>query len=375
MWFVKALLGAIGLVALADAAKHQLIVGTFSTYYLYTVEYDDVAETLELLRTTPTDAGSAWLALSHDKKNLYGTDWNANEASFVSYSLLDAETIIFENRVTGDPDCRGGKSIFVAAYPKAPYSVYGNYFYGDAKCGIVMSVDDSGTLSSAVQSYKYDDGSAVHGVSFSSDLKYLYSADDGGNSVWIHSINENDGSLNFEWRVNMPDNGADPRHMVTHPKGGYAYTVFEGTSKVAQFLKSDLGKLYLLDQTYPLIKDGDQASDFWADEVALSANNIYLWASNRAHDTSRKGYISAITVNDEGVLGNQLFLTETTSSGGFANAVSPSPFDDNIVAITDNSTGFVEMWKMNDDKSGAKVIAHLDINDGGGCCANAVWYS
>ncbi|KAI1408030.1 hypothetical protein F5Y13DRAFT_173407 [Hypoxylon sp. FL1857] len=255
------------------------------------------------------------------------------------------------------------------------YRVYGNYFYGNAKCGTVMSVYDNGTLRDVIQGYEYGDGSAVHGVSFSNDFRYLYSADDGGNAIWVHSINPSDGTLTFQSRLDMSDKGSDPRHVVAHPDGQYVYTVLEGTSQVAQFQTNDPHKLYPLQVSYPLISTGDKAADYWADEVALSANSKYLWASNRAHDAGRKGYISAIEVQDSGYLGKQFFLVETTNSGGFANAVTPSPFDDAIVAITDNSTGFIEVWKMDDDKAGAKAVAHLDINDRGGCCANAVWYS
>ncbi|KAI1770459.1 carboxy-cis,cis-muconate cyclase [Hypoxylon cercidicola] len=375
MLYHRGLLTAASFMALAEAAKHQLIIGTFSTNFLYTAEYDDVAQTLELIKTTPTNAASSWISLSHDKKNLYGTDWNALTPSFVSYSVKDASTIDYEARVEGSSDCTGKKSIFIDASPTAPYAVYGNYFYGNAKCGTVMSVHDNGTLHSVLQGYEYDDGSAVHGVSFSSDSQYLYSADDGGNSLWVHQINQADGSLEYISRMTWPIDGAGPRHVVTHPAGGYVYTVLEGSSQVAMCMTSELNNLYPMQQIFPLIKDGDQASDFWADEVALSATNKYLWASNRAYDPSRKGYISAMEVGEDGALVKQYFLTETTNSGGYANAVTPSPFDDTLVAITDNSTGFIEMWKMNDDKTGANVVAHLDINDAGGCCANAVWYS
>lgn len=64
MRFLQALFTAIGLIVLAEAAKHHLIVGTFSTNFLYTVEYDDAAETLKLVKNTTTNAGSAWIALS-----------------------------------------------------------------------------------------------------------------------------------------------------------------------------------------------------------------------------------------------------------------------------------------------------------------------
>ncbi|KAI1101572.1 hypothetical protein F4804DRAFT_335132 [Jackrogersella minutella] len=375
MRFVNTLLAGVGFACLASAAKHQLIIGTFSTNFLYTVEYDDATHALDLIHKTPTDAASSWISLSHDKKNLYGTDWNAEKPSFISYSVKDAQTIEYQARLYGDGDCLGKKSIFITPSLQPPYAVYGNYFYGDAKCGSVMSVDESGTLQSVVQGYEYADGSAVHGVSFSNDSRYLYSADDGGNSLWMHRIDSTDGHLEYESRLDMPVENMDPRHVVTHPAGEIIYAVLEGTSQVAQCMTSTLPKLYLLKDTHSLIKDGDNAADFWADEVALSATNKYLWASNRARDEDRKGYISAIEIKDGGELGKQYFLTETTNSGGFANAVAPSQFDDAIVALTDNSTGFIEIWKMDDGQGGAQAVAHLDINDGSGCCANAVWYS
>ncbi|KAI1394466.1 Lactonase, 7-bladed beta-propeller-domain-containing protein [Hypoxylon trugodes] len=375
MRVLEALIFAVGLIVLAEATKHQLIIGTFSTNFLYTIAYDDQDQSLQLIHKTPTNAASSWISLSHDKKNLYGTDWNSESPSFVSYSVKDAQTIQYQNRLAGDANCANSKSIFVTSSPQAPYVVYGNYFYSNAQCGTVMSVDASGSLQSVIQNYNYSDGSAVHGVSFSNDFKFLYSADDGGNSIWVHDINS-DGTLDFKQRFEMPVNHSDPRHIVAHPAGEYAYAVWEGTSGVGMYYASpDTSDLYLMRPSFSLITDDDIASDFWADEVALSANNKYLWASNRARDVQRKGYISAIAVDGEGHLNRQLFLVQTTNSGGFANAVSPSPFDDRIVALTDNSTGFVEVWKMDDNEAGAKAIAHLDIGDGGGCCANAVWYS
>lgn len=79
-----------------------------------------------------------------------------------------------------------------------------------------------------------------------------------------------------------------------------------------------------------------------------------------------------MALNDDGSVNKQNFLTPTTSSGGSANAVTPSDFGDQFVAITDSSAGFVEIWEMGDDGASADVVAHLDLNDGG-CCANAVW--
>lgn len=106
----------------------------------------------------------------------------------------------------------------------------------------------------------------------------------------------------------------------------------------------------------------------------MSTSGNYLWATSRARPTTDKGYISVFSLGSDGAIIDQLFLSPTTSSGGSANAVTPSEFSDKYVALTDSATGWVEIWALADDGSTASAVAHLDIVDGG-CCANAVWYS
>ena len=75
----------------------------------------------------------------------------------------------------------------------------------------------------------------------------------------------------------------------------------------------------------------------------------------------------------------QNFISPTTTSGGVANVVIPSEFDDRIVALTDNSVGFVEIWQLAKNGKSAKPVSRLLLSDQGnnryasGCCANAVW--
>ena len=57
-------LAVLGLLTAVKADLHQLIVGTFGTDFLYTLEFDDAALTLELIGNTSTNAASSWIALS-----------------------------------------------------------------------------------------------------------------------------------------------------------------------------------------------------------------------------------------------------------------------------------------------------------------------
>lgn len=109
----------------------------------------------------------------------------------------------------------------------------------------------------------------------------------------------------------------------------------------------------------------------------LSPSAKYLWATSRGHRAGTAGYISAFSLSPTtGAIIKQLFLTKTTTSGGAANAVTPAPFSDELVALSDTEKGFVQIWRLNASCGGgasAEVVAELSL-PGGGCCANAVWY-
>lgn len=55
------LLGAIGI---ANAATHELIVGTFGTPFLYTIEFNDETLTLQQTANTSVPIASSWLSLN-----------------------------------------------------------------------------------------------------------------------------------------------------------------------------------------------------------------------------------------------------------------------------------------------------------------------
>ncbi|KAK7962468.1 uncharacterized protein PG986_003293 [Apiospora aurea] len=373
------------------AAIHYLLVGTFSTNSIYTLSFDDETNQLTGLANMSTPVGSSWLTLSKDKRTLYGTAWDVQPAAFVSYAVEDEGlTLTHQATVLAGGGCTGS-AIFVLSAADPPYTVYGNLYYRDARCGTVFSTDPStgalvgggGGDTGIVQNYTYElPGSAVHGMTWSPAIaNVVYSADTGGNAIWTHSRDKDTGALTPVDKLVLPvdEQGGHcgPRHIAVHRQGLYMYVVCEASSKIIQlWLDSDeFMTPHATDNEWPLLRSGDDAADFWADEVLMSASGDFMWASNRARDSSRQGYVSVFALRFDGEVAAQMFLQETATSGGFANAIAPSPFDDRVAALTENVTGSVEIWRMADDNQSASVVAHLDIPDGGGCCANVVWYS
>ncbi|RMZ90816.1 hypothetical protein DV736_g1953, partial [Chaetothyriales sp. CBS 134916] len=353
------------LVSSAFAAVHHLFVGTFANSILYTLAFDDEASTLKLVRNNSASTSHSWIAFDHNKKNVYGVAGSAVS----SYSVENNGTSLrFDTSIETGGNCSSVHNIFVVAAPKPPYTVYATPFGEDAQCGTVLDVYSNGTLSEVVQNYTYLTTSGVHGLAFSRNQSYLYSADDSANSLWTHSIDPTTGELTYVSRIAGAESGADPRHATLSPSGKYLYVIYEGTNELAVYaLDSDTGIPTFTNVTYPLIPQDSSLSNssYWSDEVALSASKKYLWATSRARSSNNTGYISAFSLESSGAIKKQLFLVPTTASGGAANSVAPSFFSDQWVALTDNSVGFVQIWKLAANGTSAEVAATLNLNDGG----------
>ncbi|KAI9740616.1 MAG: hypothetical protein M1834_005197 [Cirrosporium novae-zelandiae] len=366
------------LVSLASAKIHHLFVGTFEAASLYALEFDDEALTLKIASNISAYDAHSWIAFDHNKKNLYGVAGTA----FSSYSVLNGTSLSYDTSLEMGGNCSSDsttKNIFVTASPSSPYTVYGTPFGGAAYCGTVMSVSSTGALSTVIQNYTYTSTSGVHGLALSPNSKYLYSADDSGNAIWTHRVNNETGTLTFLSKLSGPTTGADPRHVATHPSGTHLYAILEGTNQLAVYsLSQSTGLPTNTTKTYSLIPLTVSNSSHWSDEVALSASSKYLWATSRARETSGKGYISVFSLSEDGAVEKQLLLEKTSSSGGTANSVAPAGFSDEWAALTDSSTGFVQVWRLGGNATGSGVqaaepVARVNITEGG-CCANVLWY-
>lgn len=243
----------------------------------------------------------------------------------------------------------------------------------------------------------YGSGSGVHGLALSADNKFVYSADDMGNAVWVHSIDTTSGEVVEVQYLAAPD-GADPRHMTVHPKGLFAYVVFEASSEIGVYSRDNTtGELTYTNTTYPLLPTGKplktwpydnlltifvgytNTSSYWADEVMFSISSTgspkYMYAATRSRTTTIPGYVSAFSIDaNTGAIISQLFLTETTNSGGSANSVTSAPFAEEYFAITDSGSNHVEVWQItvNGTSTGTgKAVAHLDTASGP---SDVVWF-
>ncbi|KAE8420814.1 hypothetical protein BDV36DRAFT_306303 [Aspergillus pseudocaelatus] len=353
--------------------KHQLYSGFFSGSQLYGIQFDDETSTLIVINniTTNSSNGSKWIAIDERRENIYV----ASGASYNSYTIASNLGLTLTSSLAISETCDNLN--YIVSSPSSPYTVFGAP-YSIGCSGQAITIDQSGALQSIVGDITYGNSSGVHGLAVNPKGSFIYSADDMGNAVWVHSFDSTTGALEEVQYLAAPSS-ANPRHLAVHPKGNYVYVVFEEGNKLAVYSRdTSTGKLTYTNTTYPLIPSTyTNTSSYMSDEVAFSVSSAespkYLFASSRSKYTSSPGYVTAFSLDaTTGAIEEQLFLSQTTGSGGGANSVSPAIFSEDYFAITDSGSNFIEVWQVSADGSAATVAAHLDLDNGP---ANVVWYS
>lgn len=183
----------------------------------------------------------------------------ATTGYFQGYTIGDDLSLTYVNNVSLSSDCPNANYISVSS--ASPYTVFGTP-YSTGCSSLAISVDDTGALQSLMANATYDSGSGVHGSDVSPDGDFFYSADDMGNGVWVHAVDETAGTVEEIQHLDAED-GSDPRHLTVHPNGKWVYVVYEAASSIAVYSRDNsTGMLTFTNTTYSLLPDGKIFSPF-----------------------------------------------------------------------------------------------------------------
>jgi carboxy-cis,cis-muconate cyclase len=244
------------------AELHHLFTSSFSTPHLYSLEFDDEKNSIVDIANITAHDGHPWISFSYDKGSLYAGESDG----FASYAVENSTSLIYSQSVKVQAECGGKKdglgSPYVVAELRAPFTVFGA---SSSSCGVAMSVEPDGKLQSLVQSFKYRDGSAIKGLALDPDNRYLYSADENNNGIWVHLVNDQ-GTVNQVGFTASPIANSGPKHVIVHPDGKYLYAILSQANTVAVFAinsgtGSDTNRLAFTGITYSLTPPGKPMID------------------------------------------------------------------------------------------------------------------
>lgn len=272
------------------------------------------------------------------------------------------------------------RAIFLLASPYPPYGVYCNPFYDHAGAASVLSVTLSGALAGPpVQAVPLDPHSGVHGAVFHPDGRHLYSADLSANKIWLHRRPDPASPrLEFVAAVDAPDPHDHPRWVAVHPSGRILYILMEKGNRVCEFAIDQPDRVPTFTGRHFSLVPADveqrssQSSSYRGDVCALSHSAAHLFASTRASSPDRPGYLSAFELRPgSGEMVRRLFVDPTSTSGGHSNAVSPSDWCDDWLAVTEDQCGYLDIHRWRDES--LERVARIQVPEPG-FGMNAIWY-
>ncbi|KJZ69172.1 Carboxy-cis,cis-muconate cyclase [Hirsutella minnesotensis 3608] len=359
---------------------HHLMVGTWTPPgAIFTFAFDDVALTLELVKRTPipVDEPISWMTFDHAKKNLYGAALKA----WASFAVESPTSIVHQASLPMchhalSPDANT-RAIFLLASPYPPYGVYCNPFYDYAGAVSVLPVTSSGALAGSAQTVPLDPHSGVHGAVFHPDGRHLYSADLSANKIWLHRRPDPASPcLELVAAVDAPDSRDHPRWVAVHPSGSALYVLMEKGNRVCEFAVGQQDRVPVFTGRHfslvPPDSESDPFSSYRGDVCALSHSATYLFASTRASSLDRPGYLSVFELKpDSGEMLRRVLIDPTSTSGGHSNAVSPSDWCDDWVAVTEDQCGFLDVHRWRHES--LERVARIQVPEPG-FGMNAIWY-
>ncbi|KOS23095.1 Carboxy-cis [Escovopsis weberi] len=363
---------------------HHLMVGTWTPPgAIFTFAFDDEELTLELVKRTPIphDEPISWMTFDHDKKNIYGAamkKWSSFAVASPTEITHKASHPMLHHPAASSPDTNT-RAIFLLAAREPPHAVYCNPFYDFAGQGSVLSVDPSGSLAANTQNYDYQPDSGIHGMVFDPPTgTYLYSADLRANKIWVHRRPDPARpELRLVGAIPCPDPRDHPRWVAMPASGRFLYVLMEKGNRLCEFAVDDAHMPAFTGRAFPLIPPGIPERDRWtqyrADVCALSHSGDYLFASTRANDAGLTGYVAAFKIDQArgGRIDRQICLNPTPTSGGHSNAVAPSDWTDEWVAITDDVEGWLEVYRWKEEFLAR--VARIKVPEPG-FGMNAIWY-
>ena len=292
--FMGLALGAALLMATpAFAAKTIAYVGTYTDTTakgVYALKWDAAAKTFISLGLQAEVANPSFVAVSPSHKFLYAMTERETRrdgtGSVSSYAIDPANGALkLINRVPA----HGNISGHLAVDASGKWLLVANYGSGSV---VSFALNTDGSVGE-MSDFKQHAGSSVnphrqmgphpHEVIMSPDNRFLLVPDLGLDKVFVYALDSATGKLTLASTTDTRP-GFGPRHMLFGKGGKFAYVLGEMASAVAVMsYDKKTGKLTLvenIDTIPPQITVENNTA-----ELALSNDGLFLYATNRGHDS------------------------------------------------------------------------------------------
>lgn len=275
-----------------------------------------------------------------------------NENASGSLSAFDLSTDSLLNTFS----TKGAHPCHVSLSPSEPIAVVSIYSGGSL---VMYSLSADGSLNKQEDFIQFSKSSVnstrqksshIHSAFFTSDGKFLFVNDLGGDVIYKIKIDNSEAGYTFKLIEEIPVKlGGGPRHLVINDNGDRLFVVLELTGEI-QVLKNDKGT-WTSEQIVPMF-DPNYTGKHGGADVKISRDGRFLYATNRGNANQ----VVVYKVNEQGLLS----LVQTLSvEGNSPRNVQFSP-DENWIIVSNQLTGNLSLFHRN-KKSGKLTYKNNQI--------------
>ncbi|CAI6083595.1 lactonase family protein [Cohnella sp. JJ-181] len=217
---------------------------------------------------------------------LYAVGETDEDGAVVAYAYdASAHTLTEINRQPS----QGGAPCHLSVDPTGSWLALANYAGGNLS---LYPIGEGGALGQPVQSVAHEGGSVnperqegphPHAIYPVPGTSYFLSCDLGTDKIYTYRLDTAGSRLALALETNVTP-GSGPRHLALHPTQPYVYLIDELMNRITAFkLDAAEGTLEPL-QTVSALPEAYGGESSCA-EIAVSPDGLYLYGSNRGHDS------------------------------------------------------------------------------------------
>lgn len=281
------------LVQELEAKKHLLYVGTYTKGVaegIFVYSFNDRSGKLTDLKMPVIINNPSFLTISGSKKYLYAVGEfddpdKEHSGGLSAFRIEENGKLSFLNHV----QTNGANPCHVCISPDGKKVVASNYTGGNLS---VFNVLPDGSLTALMQLIQHKGSGPfpgrqtephAHSAKFDSTGKLLFAADLGIDEFKIYSVGVRDKLLKPDSQpfVKLAP-GSGPRHFDFSADGRFIYVINELSSSVTVLMKYG-GEWKTIQTIKTLPKDFEGES--WCADIHVSANDRFVYGSNRGHNS------------------------------------------------------------------------------------------
>ncbi len=321
-------------------------------------EFDTSNKGFELLIQEHLPFNPIYIALSQNRQFLYSACSHLRKSGFVSVHEIDLEkrtlTLINTQNSGGLVPC------YVSLDLTCRYLLAANYSSGSFRCFPIL---DNGGLGLPVQTIHHHGQSVhperqtephIHCILTDPTNCFAYAVDLGTDQIVPYNFNSVDGGIIkiYDGITNLPP-GSGPRHLYFHPIQPWVYLITELSNKIHCY-KIDEGSILIETHQSSTIHESQKSESFAAD-IIIDPLGLFLYASNRGHDS-----ISIFSISQ--IDGTLNYLTTKSAGGNYPWSLDINSTGDFLIVANKHSNNLVVFQRNKESGMIPKIAEMRDVS-------------